>query len=96
MLYQAPPVEATQVTRPFAEIVRLLPGTTALKVDKYTIGVLVPARADEALAGTGTAVFEGAWIISRPDGSYDVVSDQEFRQVRGFAPVPHARLATAV
>ena len=97
MLYQPAPVEAVQVLRPFAEIVRLLPGVVALKgpEDRYTMGVLVPERADEALAGTGVVAVEGDWVITRPDGSYDLLTDHEFRRVRGFAPVSHVPAAAA-
>ena len=97
MLYQPAPDEAVQVLRPFAEIIRLLPGAFALKgpEDRYTMGVLIPERADEALAGTGVVAVEVDWIITRPDGSYDLLTDHEFRRVRGFAPVSQPLLATA-
>lgn len=91
MLYQPAPVHAVQVARPFAEIVRLLPGTAALKCagERYTVGILVPERADAALAGTGRAAMAGDWVVTRPNGSYDLLTDVEFRQVRGFMPVSH-------
>lgn len=61
----------------------MLPGTAALKCagDRYTVGVLVPDRADESLAGTGRAAMAGDWVVTRPDGSYDLLTDVEFRQV---------------
>jgi hypothetical protein len=49
----------------------------------------VDVRLPAGLVGTGAAAMESDWVVTRPDGSDDLLTDRGFRLVRGFAPVSH-------
>lgn len=91
MLYLAAPVEAFQVTRPFAEVIRLVPGSVALKEQRRTIGVIVAPHEHVSAHGAGRVAYEGWWIVIGHDGARQVMSDEQFRAL--YRPVPQMAAA---
>lgn len=83
--YQAAPVQAVQVTRPFSAVMAALPGATPLKDGGKIVGLVVPAT-DAPLAQKLIAL-EGAWVVFMPGWGRVVLTAKQFTTVHGYQQV---------